>query len=359
MKEKIICIVTPEGRSYFRAAPLAKEFLDKDKNIVNTIGILPEGEVEEYETSTKTVKHYRNGKLHGNLEIMDLTSGEVTFFEKYKDGVLTALEDHTIHGSPILNTPAPQPAYDGTIIKCNKATQAFYSGGKQVAEQTLAANGSSLELLGSIPDGPAKEFDDNGQTRVEAHYKNNLLDGAFIRYDEQGRLVSQENYKAGVLDGEAEYYAYCAQGFMKTIAHYTAGVLHGPWRSIFPNGESCVTTSYKQGKLHGKRKVLYITGNVDCEETYENGKLNGPRTLYFPEGQLWFKENFKNGRLDGERYSFFANGQKHLEEFYTDGLLEGRRLVYTENGLLITDEEYHFGALVHNTERRPSSALKK
>ena len=35
-----------------------------------------------------------------------------------------------------------------------------------------------------------------------------------------------------------------------------------------------------------------------------------------------------------------------------DGLLEGQRKLYDEQGSLITSEEYHWGALVHNTERR-------
>lgn len=352
MKERIICIVTPDSRSYFRATPLAKEFLDKDKNLINTAGVLPDGEVEVFETTTKTVKHYKNGKLNGDLEIIDLNTGEVTFFEKYKDGILIDLEDHTIHGTPILAIPQPQPTYDGTIVKINKSTLSFYRDGKEVAEQTVAANGSTLELLGNIPDGPVREFDDNGQLRSESTYKDNKLEGEFRRFDEQGRLLSQEYYKNGLLEGEAEYYSYCSQGFMKTIAHYLNSQLHGSWRSFFPNGETCVNACYQNGKLHGKRTVLYYNGQIDCEEHFENGKLHGSRKLYFPEGKIWFQENYKNGRLDGERFSFFPNGQKHDCEFYTDGLLDGPRKTYAENGQLISDEEYHWGAVVHNTERK-------
>ena len=79
MKEKIICLVSAEGRSYYRAVPLAKEFLDKDHNLINTAGTLPEGEVEEFDVNTKTVKHYKGGKLDGDLQIIDLASGEITF----------------------------------------------------------------------------------------------------------------------------------------------------------------------------------------------------------------------------------------------------------------------------------------
>ena len=194
MKEKIICLVSAEGRSYYRAVPLAKEFLDKDHNLINTAGTLPEGEVEEFDVNTKTVKHYKGGKLDGDLQIIDLASGEITFSEKYKDGILLDVADHTLHGTPIVTSaPKPQPTYNGTVIKVNKATQSFYIDGKEVAEQTVAANGAILELLGEIPDGPAKEFDDNGLLRADAQYKNNKLEGKLIRYDEKAALFPANN----------------------------------------------------------------------------------------------------------------------------------------------------------------------
>lgn len=353
MKERIICLVTPGSRSYYRALPLAKEFLDNDHNLVNTTGTLPEGEVEEFDVNTKTVKNYKNGKLDGKLQIIDLASGEITFSEKYKDGVLTDVADHTLHGSAAPKIPPAQPHYDGTVIKINKATQSFYMGGKEVAEQTVAANGATLELLGSIPNGPAKEFDENGLMRSEAVYKDNKLEGDLVRYDEKGRVLSRETYRQGQLQGPAQYYAYTGAGVMLTSANYKNSLLNGEWSSSFPDGTPCVLASYKNGKLHGARKAFYQNGNVDCEEIFDNGKLHGKRTLYFPQGKIWYVENYKNGRLDAERFSFFPNGQKRLAEYYADGLLEGPRHIYAENGELLVNEEYHWGALLHNTERKP------
>lgn len=354
MKEKIICLVSAEGRSYYRAVPLAKEFLDKDHNLINTAGTLPEGEVEEFDVNTKTVKHYKGGKLDGDLQIIDLASGEITFSEKYKDGILLDVADHTLHGTPIVaSAPKPQPTYNGTVIKVNKATQSFYIDGKEVAEQTVAANGAILELLGEIPDGPAKEFDDNGLLRADAQYKNNKLEGKLIRYDEKGRPVSREQYAKGQLQGSAEYYSYTEQGVIKTVAQYKNSQLEGDWMCCFPDGSPCIKAFYKNGKLHGKRISLYQSGKPDCEENYEHGKLQGKRIIYFPEGTVWYEENYKNGRLDGERFSFFQNGQKHSSEYYADGLLEGTRTVYAENGQMLLSEEYHWGTLVHNTERKP------
>ena len=353
MKERIICLVTPEGRSYYRAIPLAKEFLDKDHNLINTAGTLPEGKVEEFDVNTKTIKHYKAGKLDGDLQIIDLTSGEITLSEKYRNGVLLDVGDTTLHGTPILKeTPKPLPNYEGTVIKVNKATQSFYIDGQEVAEQTLAANGANLELLGAIPDGPARELDENNLLRAEATYKDNKLEGVLVRYDEKGRLVSEEQYMKGVLQGSAQYYTYTAEGTVKTTARYKNAQLDGEWTCFFPNGDPCIRASYKNGKLHGRRISWYQDGKTSCEENYENGKLQGKRLIFFPEGGVWYDENYKNGRLDGERFCFFPNGNKYCNEYYADGLLEGPRTVYAENGELLLNEEYHWGALVHNTERR-------
>ena len=53
MKEKTLCIVTPDSRCYYRAIPLAKEFLDKDHNLINTTGQRPDGEIIELESTPK------------------------------------------------------------------------------------------------------------------------------------------------------------------------------------------------------------------------------------------------------------------------------------------------------------------
>ncbi len=354
MKEKLLCIVTPEKRCYCRATILATEFLDKDHNLIHTAGTIPDGEVTELKASTKTVKHYKNGRLDGELAMIDLTTGEVTFTEQYKDGVLIDLSDRTIHGTPLpVLPPANAPAYDGTIVKINKGTRSFYVNGKEVAEVTVTPQGATLEQLGNIPDGPVKEFDENGQVRTEATYRNNLLEGEVLHYDEKGRLLSRETYVNGKLQGPAQYFTYILDGTITVHANYKNMLLDGPWTSSFPNGDPCVEAYYQNGKLQGTRTVLYHNGNLNIEENYENGKRQGQRLMYFPDGALWYQENYKNGRLDGDRFCFFPNGHKYLEEFYTEGLLEGMRKTYTDEGNLLANEEYHWGAVVSNTERKP------
>lgn len=355
MKETFICIVTPESRTYYQAVPAAKEFLDKDQNLIHSIGQIPDGEVQEIKVSSKTVKHYKNGKLDGELAMIDLNTGQVTFTEQYKDGELIDLADHTIRGTPIsqILNAKPEPTYHGTTLKTNKDTLSFYVDGREIAEQTVSEDGTIVEQMNSVPDGPVKEFDENRMLRFEVTYQDNLREGQATRYNEQGEIISQETYKEGKLNGPARYYTYSDMGTNIVDANYKNALLDGPWTAYMPDGKPLIQAYYQAGKLQGPYTSLYKNGKINVQENYGNGKLQGTRKIYFPDGHLWYQEQYKNGLLEGGRYCFYPSGKKFLEEFYTDGLLDGMRKIYAEDGSLLTGEEYHRGSLVLNTERRP------
>ena len=354
MKEKLICISTPSGRTYYRAIPLAKEFLDKEQNIVNTTGTLPDGEITELNVSSATIKHLLNGKLHGKFEVLNLTNNTVTYSEQYENGHLVSITEKNLLKPQSKETKEykPAPHYPGTLLKSNKNTNSFYINGKEVAEETLSSNGVTLEILGNIPDGEVKEFNENGSLKTEAHYKNNKLNGIVLRYDDNGVLLSREEYVNGILQGPAEYFTTLKHDTLHAQCTYKNSLLDGKRTVKQKDGILRQEETYKHGKLHGRRTIYYPNGWKESESMFENGKLHGERLLYFPTGELWYREHYDKGRLDGERFGYFASGKVHLEEFYTEGMLEGRRCVYAENGELLCSEEYHWGSLVHNTDRK-------
>lgn len=360
MKEETIylCITTPQARTYYKAQSVAKEFLDKDNNVINTTGEIPEGKVTEIATTTATTKHYANGKLHGRLEVRDLASDSITFTEDYNYGQLMDVTDHT---SPDLFkqmqqnvTPKATPIYPGTVLKTTKDVRAFYVDGKQIAEETVSANGSTLELLGSIPDGPVKEFFENGKVKAEAVYKSNKLHGLLIRYDEQGQILSKETYEQGVLKGPAEYFSYSQRTTLHTICNYLNALLDGPFTLAQKDGKIREQSTYAKGRLDGPHKTFYPTGAPESEEMFIDGKRQGVRKIFFPSGELWYEENYANGRLEGDRTEYFKNGKIRLTEMYSDGMRNGTCNLYDETGELVSSEEYHWGNVIHNTEYRPS-----
>ena len=350
-KEKFICITTPTDRTYYHAVPVAKEFVDRQQNVVHSTGALPEGQVNEFAASSMTIKHFKGGKLDGKLEVINLADGTVSFSEEYKNGVLKQIHEQTI---PPVSVSQATPRHTGTTLKTSKGSHSFYSNGKEVAEETISSNGTSLELLGNIPDGEVKEFNEQDQVITLAHYKDNKLNGSLIRYTDQGEELVHENYINGLLQGEAVYITFTKHGTLTATCSYKNSRLHGERVLMQQNGTLRCKEIYKNGHLDGLRQCYYPDGSKEREEHYTEGKLSGKREMFFPDGKIWYRENYNAGRLDGERQCFFPSGKLYLEEFYADGLLEGNRSIYDEEGKLLNRQEYHWGSLVQPTERRKS-----
>lgn len=353
MKEKVFCIITPAARVYYKATPVAKEFLDKDHNVINMTGQIPDGTVAEFSVSSITTKNFENGKLHGKLEIINLADQSVTFSEEYEHGQLIRVTEHTLPpGTPALQPEKNTPIYPGTVIKTTQDARAFYVDGKQIAQETLSTNGAVLELLGQIPDGEAKEFAENGKLKTEAQYKNNKLNGLLVRYTEEGEILCKETYEDGVLKGPAEYYSYTKNNFLCTRCNYKNTVLEGEFIVTQQDGTVREKSIYAKGRLTSLRETFYPNGTPESVEHWNDGKLQGERILFFPSGQTWYKETYRNGRLDGERTEFFTSQKPRLIEFYSEGLLDGKRTFYDEQGNVLSSEEFHWGNVVHNTELR-------
>lgn len=356
MTEKLFCIVTPDARTYYKAQCVAKEFLDKDHNIVHNTGVIPDGEFTEITAGSFTVKHFEQGKLHGKLEVINLADNSVTFSEEYNRGQLVHVSEHAASPAAPAVTPAPSkatPIYPGTVLKSGKGVRAFYLNGKQIAEETLSDHGSSVEILGQIPDGIVKEFTENGQLKTEAHYSGNKLNGELVCYDDKGQILSKETYQHGVLNGPAVYNSYTRQGLLHTECSYTHAQLDGPLTVTQQDKTVRERAQYTKGRLTGPHHTYYSNGTPEIQETWADGKLAGERKLFFPTGQLWFLETYENGRLEGERKEFFPDGAVRMTEFYSDGMLNGQRNIYAHDGNLIACEEFHWGNIIHNTEYRP------
>lgn len=355
MKEKIICITTPSERTYYQATVLAKEFLDKERNVVNTTGTLPDGEVEEYNATSQTNKTLLEGKLHGDFEIINLATGAVTLREKYNHGTLVTITPNRLQANavPPTETVSPVPIVSGTIVKTNKGTHSFYVNGQEVAEETLSSAGTTIELLGTIPDGEVKELDENNKIKAIAYYRNNKLNGTLTRYDEDGEVLCREEYINGMLQGPAEYFSYSKDNLLYAKCTYKNALLEGERTVSQKDGTLREKATYSQGKLQGERTCFYGNGAPELTESYKDGKLHGERTLFFPSGEMWFKENFSDGLLDGKRIGYYPWGQVYLEEFYREGVLNGPRRIYGQNGDLLTQEDYHRGTLQHS---EPSNA---
>ena len=137
MQEKIICVSSPHSRTYYRAVGVAKEFLDKEQNVINRTGAIPDGVITEYNVSVATTKHLENGQLHGTLQVINLTDNSVTLQEEYKHGALQSVAETA--PKPAAEKTPNKPFFPGTTVKTTRGTRSFYSNGKKVALINRAA----------------------------------------------------------------------------------------------------------------------------------------------------------------------------------------------------------------------------
>ena len=295
MNEKLLCIVTPEARTYYKATCVAQEFLDKDNNLVHKIGEIPDGEISEITTATVTVKHFEQGKLHGKLEVVNLANRSVTFSEEYNRGQLLRVSETvapTPVAKPVAQAEQTAPLYNGPVCKTSKDMRAFYVEGKQVAQETLGPNGAVLELLGRIPDGLIKEFNEAGQLKAEVHYLGNKLHGELLRYNEAGQLLSRETYQQGILNGPAEYNSYSQRNSFHTQCAYINAQLDGPFIITQKDGTVRERAQYAKGRLIGEHTTYYQNGTVEMQEKLTDGKITGERKLFFSTSELWYLEKY-------------------------------------------------------------------
>ncbi|WP_424244884.1 antitoxin component YwqK of YwqJK toxin-antitoxin module [Elusimicrobium posterum] len=352
MDEKIISVASPKRKIYFMAVPIAEETLDENGRVESARGAIPDGPVVEFNATLKTLKNYKNGVLHGKLQVADINSGKVSFTEEYEDGELKEIID-TGTLSPISpkhvssvegQTVERDLSKEGLVYVRTKESIIFYDNGKEVAKRSLQ-DGSLL--AGKIPDGVIREFWENGRLKTQAQYKNGIIDGELTRYDEAQRLLSKEFYKEGVLEGPAEYTLYLPTADVFERATYKNGLLEGQRRMFLSDTHPIVTENFVNGKLEGKREVYFETsGILSMEENYKNGRYHGNRILYHNNGAVWYKEYYENGQLNGERIAYFPTGELYLKERYVKGLLEGEKNVYDQHGTVLFKEEYSFGSPV-------------
>ena len=119
---------------------------------------------------------------------------------------------------------------------------AYHPGGDFPAKMVTYVNGNYH--------GPYFEYNERGQVKLKAHYRNNLLDGDWASY-RFGRPIKKAHYKNGELDGLYLEYDMKSGKLQKEI-------------------------SYKAGQQHGIFRFYDLSGNIIAEYEYENGeKVSG------------------------------------------------------------------------------------
>lgn len=168
----------------------------------------------------------------------------------------------------------------------------------QESPQSVAGAGDfSGYQLNSLSKGigqRAVKLDANQNVIEEGFIQNGLKQGLWITYESDGEFpITMINYIDGMANGI--YLEFNERGQVKLKANYKDNKLHGAWGK-YRFGRAEETANYKGGQLDGIYKVYYQRdGKIQSETSYKDGVQDGPYRFYNEEGQVTLEYIYKNG----------------------------------------------------------------
>ncbi len=102
---------------------------------------------------------------------------------------------------------------------------------------------------GNSYNGVYKEYDKNGQLKVEMNLKNGLKHGKVNVYYKNGNIHETYSYKKGLMDGL--WLSYNSANIKTAEAYYLKDKKHGTWKIWNDNGNLIYIMQYKKGKKTG------------------------------------------------------------------------------------------------------------
>lgn len=122
--------------------------------------------------------------------------------------------------------------------------------------------------------------------------------------------------------------------------------MDGRWVEYDPDTGLILTEqTYQEGVLHGPAKQYYSDGQLQIDMNFENGVAQGPYKAYYPGGQLQVEDNLENGSYSSQVKMYYEDGTPmEITSAPSDDTSEDLE----ESGITITeiDEEFEYGVPV-------------
>lgn len=212
--------------------------------------------------------------------------------------------------------------------------------------------------------GPWKYYHDNGILFKEMNYTDNLLDGLYREYANSGTLILSLRYDKGKLFEESDKTLnnnieidvrreFTDDGKLKFTGSFRNNKPLGIHR--FYNNEGQIVNSEifneegevtaqgivdETGNRNGAWKDLYPDGKLKAEGTYNNNLRSGKWVFYYNNGKKEQEGNYLRGNLDGTWRWYHSNGELWREEMYFNGREDGESIEYNADGKIVAKGSY-------------------
>jgi antitoxin component YwqK of YwqJK toxin-antitoxin module len=158
--------------------------------------------------------------------------------------------------------------------------------------------------------------------------------GPFITVFPDGQPEITGAYKDGLLEGPWQRRG--VTGALIEAGSYAAGQKSGHWRMTSAAGALLGEYDLRAGT--GTEKYWLDDGTLYRERTLKAGVANGPEKIYGPDGIPIVTAQWTSGKLDGP-HAFGTRGTLRVEETFAAGVRRGARQIWQFWSLLV-DESY-------------------
>ncbi len=148
----------------------------------------------------------------------------------------------------------------------------------------------------------------DGAVKETGHWKEGKQNGLFTLYTTGGILIDYANFEDGERHGLTRQYDP-ETGGVTHVGNYLHGEMDGRWVAYDPDtGYIRMEQTYRAGVLHGPAKQYYSDGQLQIDMSFEDGVAQGPYQAYYPGGQLQVEDNLENGSYSSQVKMYHEDG---------------------------------------------------
>ena len=148
----------------------------------------------------------------------------------------------------------------------------------------------------------------DGAVKETGHWKEGKQNGLFTLYTTGGILIDYANFEDGERHGLTRQYDP-ETGGVTHVGNYLHGEMDGRWVEYDPDtGYILMEQTYRAGVLHGPAKQYYSNGQLQIDMNFVDGVAQGPYQAYYPSGQLQVEDSLENGSYSNQVKMYHEDG---------------------------------------------------
>lgn len=184
-----------------------------------------------------------------------------------------------------------------------------------------------------------KEFD--SKPKYSVSFKNDQPNGPLKEFFEDGQIKTLSNYQHGKIHGE--HTEFFENGGIATAGSFHEGEKTGDWKEFYPDGQISKSYSYKLGLLDGLVESYYPDGKIKWFFMNKGGELNGDYAHFNPDGSFLEKGSYRSGALDGEFIQYYPDHSIKFQGEFLSGKQHGLWKSFDENANLVFEGQFENG----------------